>query len=76
VERSALPEPASLHADRLRSRKALRGCERYIEDAAQRAGVPVNVMIAIAKQEIDFGRNQKNPTGSAKGFFQFIDRRR
>ena len=45
----------------------------YIEDAAQRAGVPVHVMMATAKQESDFGRNLKNDKGSAKGLFQFID---
>lgn len=45
----------------------------YIEDAAQRAGVPVHVMMATAKQESDFGRNLKNERGSAKGLFQFVD---
>ena len=45
----------------------------YIEEAAQRAGVPVNVMMATAKQESDFGRSLVNPKGSAKGLFQFVD---
>lgn len=45
----------------------------YIEEAAQRAGVPVSVLMATAKQESDFGRNLANPKGSAKGLFQFVD---
>ncbi|MCP3400404.1 D-alanyl-D-alanine carboxypeptidase family protein [Bradyrhizobium sp. CCGB20] len=45
----------------------------YIEDAAQRAGVPANVLMNVAKQESDFGRNTANPKGSAKGLFQFVD---
>lgn len=45
----------------------------YIEDAAQRAGVPVSVLMATAKQESDFGRNTYTPTSSAKGLFQFVD---
>jgi LAS superfamily LD-carboxypeptidase LdcB len=45
----------------------------YIEDAAQRAGVPVHVLMATAKQESDFGRNTKSTTSSAKGLFQFTD---
>lgn len=45
----------------------------YIAEAAQRAGVPEHVLLSIAKQESDFGRNTHNPKGSAKGLFQFTD---
>jgi hypothetical protein len=45
----------------------------YIEEAASRAGVPVNVMMAIAKQESDFGRAKDPTSSSAKGLYQFID---
>jgi LAS superfamily LD-carboxypeptidase LdcB len=45
----------------------------YIDEAVERSGTPLNVMLAIGKQESDFGRNLKNTSSSAKGIYQFID---
>lgn len=44
----------------------------YLEDAAHRSGVPLHVLMGIAKQESDFGRNTKNAVGSARGLMQFM----
>lgn len=45
----------------------------YFKEAADKSGVPLDVLIPIAKQESSFKNNETVSSSSAKGIFQFTD---
>ena len=46
--------------------------QEIIAEVANREGIPVSVMLAIADAESDFNPNAKNPHSTATGVFQFL----
>ena len=47
--------------------------QEIIAEVANREGIPVSVMLAIADAESNFNPNAKNPHSTATGIYQFLD---